>query len=97
MAAAATVGTSSTTSVDPVAAIARICRGRRLWLHVDAAHVGPAAIVPELRWLLGGAEAADSLVVDLERWTAHRPSVDIRGVYPDSFVIVAEHPLPKRG
>jgi aromatic-L-amino-acid/L-tryptophan decarboxylase len=68
MAVAATVGTTSTTSVDPIAAIARVCRERRVWLHVDAAYAGPAAIVPELRWLLDGAEAADSLVVNPHKW-----------------------------
>ena len=62
------VGTTSTTSVDPVAAIARVCREHRVWLHVDAAYAGPAAIVPELRWLLEGAEAADSLVVNPHKW-----------------------------
>jgi aromatic-L-amino-acid decarboxylase len=68
MAVAATVGTTSTTSVDPVAAIAEVCRKRNVWLHVDAAYAGPAAIVPELRWLLEGAEAADSLVVNPHKW-----------------------------
>ena len=68
MAVAATVGTTSTTSVDPVAAIAEVCRAHRIWLHVDAAYAGPAAIVPELRWLLDGAAAADSLVVNPHKW-----------------------------
>src|SRR5260370_21695333 len=68
MAVAAPVRTTSTTSVDPVAAIARVCREHRVWLHVAAAYAGPAAIVPELRWLLDGAEAADSLVVNPPKW-----------------------------
>jgi aromatic-L-amino-acid decarboxylase len=68
MAVAATVGTTSTTSVDPVSAIAEVCRAHRVWLHVDAAYAGPAAIVPELRWLLEGADAADSLVVNPHKW-----------------------------
>ncbi len=68
MAVAATVGTTSTTSVDPVPAIAEVCRARRVWLHVDAAYAGPAAIVPELRWLLAGAGAADSVVVNPHKW-----------------------------
>jgi aromatic-L-amino-acid decarboxylase len=68
MAVAATVGTTSTTSVDPVRAIAEVCRTHRVWLHVDAAYAGPAAIVPELRWLLEGVEAADSLVVNPHKW-----------------------------
>jgi aromatic-L-amino-acid/L-tryptophan decarboxylase len=68
MAVAATVGTTSTTSVDPVAEIACVCRAHRVWLHVDAAYAGPAAIVPELRWLLDGCDAADSLVVNPHKW-----------------------------
>lgn len=68
MCVAATVGTTSTTSVDPVPAIAKICRAYRVWLHVDAAYAGPAAIVPELRWLLDGADAADSVVVNPHKW-----------------------------
>lgn len=68
MAVAATVGTTSTTSVDPVPAIAAVCSAHRVWLHVDAAYAGPAAIVPELRWLLDGAEAADSVVVNPHKW-----------------------------
>lgn len=68
MAVAATVGTTSTTSIDPVSKIAAVCRAHRVWLHVDAAYAGPAAIVPELRWLLEGAEAADSLVVNPHKW-----------------------------
>jgi aromatic-L-amino-acid decarboxylase len=68
MAVAATIGTTSTTSIDPIPEVARICRTHRVWLHVDAAYAGPAAIVPELRWLLDGVEAADSLVVNPHKW-----------------------------
>ncbi len=68
MCVAATCGTTSTTSVDPVAAISAVCREYRVWLHVDAAYAGPAAIVPELRWLIEGTEAADSLVVNPHKW-----------------------------
>lgn len=68
MCVAATVGTTSTTSIDPVPAIAKVCRANRVWLHVDAAYAGPAAIVPELRWLLEGTDAADSLVVNPHKW-----------------------------
>ncbi|HVA37470.1 MAG TPA: pyridoxal-dependent decarboxylase [Candidatus Dormibacteraeota bacterium] len=68
MCVAATVGTTSTTSVDPVPEIARVCKERGLWLHVDAAYAGPAAIVPELRWLMDGVQHADSLVVNPHKW-----------------------------
>jgi aromatic-L-amino-acid decarboxylase len=68
LAVVATVGTTSTTSVDPVAAIAEVTRERNVWLHVDAAYAGPAAIVPEFRWMLDGVELADSLVVNPHKW-----------------------------
>ena len=61
----ATVGTTSTTSVDPLPAIADICAAQNLWLHVDAAYAGPAAIVPEYRPLLAGWERADSVVLNV--------------------------------
>jgi aromatic-L-amino-acid decarboxylase len=64
----ATLGTTSSTSVDPCEAIATICRRERLWLHVDAAYAGAAAIVPEMRPLLAGWENADSIVVNPHKW-----------------------------
>jgi aromatic-L-amino-acid/L-tryptophan decarboxylase len=64
----ATVGTTSTTSVDPVRPIAELCRRYGLWLHVDAAYAGPAAILPEMRWILEGCEDADSLVTNPHKW-----------------------------
>ncbi|MFZ0996118.1 MAG: pyridoxal-dependent decarboxylase [Candidatus Dormiibacterota bacterium] len=64
----ATVGTTASTSIDPVEAIAELCRQHRLWLHVDAAHGGAMAIVPEWRGVLAGAERADSLVVNPHKW-----------------------------
>jgi aromatic-L-amino-acid decarboxylase len=68
LAAVATVGTTSTTSVDPVRAIAGICRREEVWLHVDGAYGGVAAVVPELRHVLDGVELADSLVVNPHKW-----------------------------
>jgi aromatic-L-amino-acid decarboxylase len=64
----ATVGTTSTTSIDPVGAIADVCEREGLWLHVDTAYAGSAAAVPELRWVLAGCERADSLVVNPHKW-----------------------------
>lgn len=64
----ATAGTTSSTSIDPIPEIARICQKEKLWLHVDAAYGGSAAIVPELRFVLDGAEHADSLVVNPHKW-----------------------------
>jgi aromatic-L-amino-acid decarboxylase len=68
MCAVATVGTTSTTSSDPVAALRAVTRDRKVWLHVDAAYGGPAAILPEFRWLLDGAHDADSIVVNPHKW-----------------------------
>ncbi len=68
LAVCATVGTTSTTACDPIPAIAAVARERRVWLHVDAAYAGPAAILPELRSLLAGTEHADSLVVNPHKW-----------------------------
>jgi aromatic-L-amino-acid decarboxylase len=64
----ATVGTTSSTSIDPVPAIADLCEREGLWLHVDAAYAGSVAAVPEMRWVLAGAERADSLVVNPHKW-----------------------------
>jgi len=68
LAVVATVGTTSSTSIDPVPAIARICDEYGLWLHVDAAYGGVAAIVPEKRDVLAGCERADSFVVNPHKW-----------------------------
>jgi aromatic-L-amino-acid decarboxylase len=64
----ATVGTTSTSSVDPVPAIVEICAQYRMWLHVDAAYAGSAAIVPEMRHILDGCDRADSLVLNPHKW-----------------------------
>ncbi len=64
----ATIGTTSTTSVDPVPAIADIAERHQMWLHIDAAYAGSAAIVPELRWAFAGADRADSLVLNPHKW-----------------------------
>ena len=64
----ATVGTTSSTSIDPVPAIADICQKEKLWLHVDGAYGGMAAIVPEMRSVLDGCNRADSLVTNPHKW-----------------------------
>jgi len=68
IAVVATAGTTSTTSVDPVQAIATVCRREAVWLHVDAAYGGAAAICPEFRPLFDGIEQADSVVVNPHKW-----------------------------
>jgi aromatic-L-amino-acid decarboxylase len=64
----ATVGTTSTAAVDPVAEIADICARERLWLHVDAAYGGAMGLLPEGRWALEGVTEADSVVVNPHKW-----------------------------
>jgi aromatic-L-amino-acid decarboxylase len=64
----ATVGTTSSTSVDPVAEIAPLCAEAGAWLHVDAAYAGPAMVCDENRWAFAGVERADSLVVNPHKW-----------------------------
>ncbi len=75
----ATVGTTSTTSIDPVNDIAEICEKENLWLHVDGAHGGSAAIIPEMQWIFKGVERADSFLVNPHKWLFH-PS-DISAFY----------------
>jgi len=64
----ATVGTTATTSVDPVPELAARCADAGVWLHVDAAYAGSAAVCPELRWCLDGCDRADSVVVNPHKW-----------------------------
>jgi aromatic-L-amino-acid decarboxylase len=92
----ATAGTTSTTSVDPIPEIADIAERHGLWLHVDAAYGGTAAIAPEFRDTLRGAERADSLVTNPHKWML--TPVDISAFYtrhPDvlrrAFSLVAEY------
>ena len=68
IAVVATVGTTSTTSVDPVSAISSICTEKGIWLHVDAAYAGSAALVPDTHNILDGCSQADSLVVNPHKW-----------------------------
>lgn len=68
LACVATVGTTSITSIDPVPAIAQVCQREGVWLHVDGAYGGIAAVVPEMRAVLDGTGNADSLVVNPHKW-----------------------------
>lgn len=68
MAVVATAGTTSTTSVDPTAAIADVCAAHDVWLHVDAAYGGAMGASERFRWVLDGADRADSLVVNPHKW-----------------------------
>jgi len=94
--AVATLGTTSSTSVDPVAAIADVCAREGLWLHADAAYGGAAALLPEMRPLFAGWERADSIVVNPHKWMwtpfdaslllFRRPEV-----YREAFSLVPEY------
>jgi aromatic-L-amino-acid/L-tryptophan decarboxylase len=64
----ATVGTTSSEAIDPVAAIGPVCREYGAWLHVDAAMAGTAALCPEFRWTHDGLEFADSYVFNPHKW-----------------------------
>ena len=64
----ATLGTTSSTAMDPVEPIGEICRRHGLWLHVDAAFAGTAAILPEKRDMLRGSEYMDSFVFNPHKW-----------------------------
>jgi aromatic-L-amino-acid decarboxylase len=64
----ATTGTTTTTALDPVAAIVEIARAHGIWVHVDAAMAGSAMILPECRWMWDGVAGADSLVVNAHKW-----------------------------
>ncbi len=102
VAVVATLGTTSTTSIDPVREVAEVAREHGLWLHVDAAYGGPAAVVPELRPLFEGWEAADSIVVNPHKWLftpidcsilyARRPEALVR-----AFSVVPEYLTSRSG
>ena len=64
----ATTGTTTSTALDPVAAIARVTVPHGMWLHVDAAMAGSAMILPECRWMWDGVEQADSVIVNAHKW-----------------------------
>jgi len=64
----ATTGTTTSTALDPLAAIAKVTTGHGVWLHVDAAMAGSAMILPECRFMWEGVEQADSLIVNAHKW-----------------------------
>ncbi|MGV3709222.1 MAG: pyridoxal phosphate-dependent decarboxylase family protein [Gemmatimonas sp.] len=68
MAVVATVGTTSVSSIDPVAKVAPIVKEFGCWLHVDGAYGASAAVVPELRYVIDGVDQADSLVINPHKW-----------------------------
>ncbi len=92
----ATVGTTSTTSIDPVSEIASICKSENIWLHIDAAHAGVAAIVPEMRYLLDGVEEADSIVLNPHKWMFMPIDISVlftkhKGLLKQAFSIIPDY------
>jgi aromatic-L-amino-acid decarboxylase len=92
----ATVGTTSSTSVDPVAEVAPLAEASGAWLHVDAAYAGPAMVCEENRWAFAGVERADSLVVNPHKWLF--TPIDCSALYTrrpdvlrDAFSILPEY------
>ncbi len=91
-----TIGTTSTSSIDPVDAVADICEKHGIWLHVDAAYAGPAAILPEMREHFRGWERADSIVVNPHKWLFTPFDLSVLycrglGELKEAFSLVAEY------
>jgi len=91
-----TVGTTSTSSIDPVDAIADICERYGIWLHVDTAYAGSTAILPEMRHHFLGWERADSIVVNPHKWLFTPFDLSVLyckdlNILKDAFSLVAEY------
>ena len=91
----ATVGTTSSTAIDPVPAIADVCERYGLWLHVDAAMAGSAAVVPELRFVNDGLDRVDSYCFDPHKWLFTNFDCDCFYVADRSALIGALSVLPE--
>src|SRR5207253_4033923 len=88
VAVVATIGTTSTTGIDPVGAIADLCRDNRVWLHVDAAYAGVTAMLPECAAHFAGWDRADSIVVNPHKWLF--TPVDLSAFYCRRMNVVRE-------
>ncbi len=91
----ATVGTTSSTAIDPVRAIGERCREHGLWLHVDAAMLGTAALCPELRWIHDGVELADSYCFNPHKWMFTNFDCDVLWVRDRAALINTLTVLPE--
>jgi aromatic-L-amino-acid decarboxylase len=91
----ATVGTTSSNAMDPVVEIGRICRQQKLWLHVDAAMSGTAALCPEMRRIHQGLEAADSYCFNPHKWMFTNFDCDCFYVADRTALIQALSVLPE--
>ena len=90
----ANVGTTSSTAVDPVGAMAELCVDG-VWLHVDAAHAGAALVCPELRWMVDGLEAADSFCMNPHKWLLTNFDCDCFWVADHAPLVSALSVLPE--
>lgn len=91
----ANVGTTSSTAIDPVAAIAEVCSAESAWLHVDGAHAGSALVCPELRWIVDGLEEADSFCMNPHKWLFTNFDCDCFWVADRAALIGALSVLPE--
>lgn len=91
----ATVGTTSSLAVDPVAALARVCRAYQTWLHVDGAMAGVAALCPEHRGLLDGVALADSFCTNPHKWLLTNFDCDLMWVADRAPLVQALSILPE--
>jgi aromatic-L-amino-acid/L-tryptophan decarboxylase len=91
----ATVGSTSSTAIDPVRAIGERCREHGLWLHVDAAMLGTAALCPELRWIHDGVELADSYCFNPHKWMFTNFDCDVLWVRDRAALINTLTVLPE--
>jgi aromatic-L-amino-acid decarboxylase len=91
----ATVGTTSSNALDPLPAIGCVCREHGLWLHVDAAMSGTAALCPEFRWIQAGLEAADSYAFNPHKWMFTNFDCDCLWVADRAALIRAFSILPE--
>jgi aromatic-L-amino-acid/L-tryptophan decarboxylase len=93
--ALATVGTTSTTAVDPVRALGQVCREYGVWLHVDAAYAGVATVCPEFRWANDGLELADSYATNPHKWLLTNFDCDAFWVADPDALVGALSVLPE--
>lgn len=92
----ATVGTTSFASIDPVEKISELCKEFNLWLHIDAAYAGVAAILPEMKWITKGWENADSIVFNPHKWMFTPMDCSIyftskKGMLKNAFSLIPEY------
>ena len=92
---AATVGTTSSNGLDPIAEIGRLCRENKIWLHVDGAMAGTAALCPEYRWIHEGLDMADSYCFNPHKWMFTNFDCDCFFVADRSILIQTLSILPE--